>query len=517
MSESGGSFVFSSLPDRLKAESLHHPEQRALIQDERIISFAELDAEIDRVAATLQANGLAPQDVVALCAANSISYVMVFVGALRAGLAVAPLAPSSTAVSLAGMVLDCDARIVFVDAASAAHLAPVMSRIPAEIVTFESGCDCTRFDDWLAPSGSRPVPVTIDPDWVFNIIYSSGTTGMPKGITQPHVMRTPWEPPGTGYGYGRNAVTIVSTGLYSNTTLSSLFPALGGGGTVVLMDRFDVLHFLELSERWAVTHAMLVPVQYQRILALPDFDRFDLSAYRMKFSTSAPLSTVLKGEILRRWPGGLTEYYGMTETGGGTVLYAHETPDKLHTVGRPWPYADVRLIAEDGSEVSGGAVGEVVSASPIAMIGYHNQPEKTAEATWYSPDGRRFIRHGDVGRFDEDGFLVLMDRKKDMIISGGFNIFPSDLEGVLRQHPAVSDATVVGVSSEAWGETPVGFVTISSGLDAGENEIRDWANARLGKVQRLSAIRILDVFPRSHIGKVLKRELRQSYETAQSA
>ena len=432
-------------------------------------------------------------------------------GALRAGLAVAPLAPSSTAESLAGMVADCGAKLLFLDGGTAAHLAPVRAELAASVVLLDGSPGGEGLEAWLAPTDAQPHPVRIEPDWTFNIIYSSGTTGAPKGIVQPHVMRTPFDRSEAPFGYGPDAVAIISTGLYSNTTLVSLFPCLGGGGAVVLMAKFEARAFLELAQRWRATHAMLVPVQYQRIMSDPEFERFDLSSFVMKFCTSAPFPAALKADVLKRWPGGLTEYYGMTEGGGGTVLFAHETPDKLHTVGKPWPWIDLRLIGEDGREVGPGEVGEVVGASALMMTGYHNQPGKTAEATWHDAEGRRFIRNGDVGRLDEDGFLILVDRKKDMIISGGFNVYPSDLEAVLLQHPDVAEAAVVGVPSEAWGETPVGFVTAAPGAATDGEAVRAWANARLGKVQRLSAVRVMDGLPRSHIGKVLKRDLRDAF------
>jgi acyl-CoA synthetase (AMP-forming)/AMP-acid ligase II len=256
---------------------------------------------------------------------------------------------------------------------------------------------------------------------------------------------------------------------------------------------------------------MLVPVQYRRIMALPEFDSFDLSSFRMKFSTSAPFAAELKADVLKRWPGGLVEYYGMTEGGGSFALIAHEHPDKLHTVGRPIPGHDIRLIDEDGKEAPVGEIGEVVGRSPAMMNGYHNQPEKTAAAEWYSPEGERFIRTGDVGRFDEDGFLTLMDRKKDMIISGGFNIYPSDIEAVIAQHPAVLEAAVVGVASDKWGETPIAFVTPRPGAEISIPELAEFVAARVGKTQRPSAYQTTDNLPRSAIGKVLKRELRDSF------
>ena len=198
----------------------------------------------------------------------------------------------------------------------------------------------------------------------------------------------------------------------------------------------------------------------------------------------------------------------MTEGGASTGLNASAHPDKLHTVGPPLPGHEIRLIDDDGQEVAPGEMGEVVGRSPTMMTGYHGRAEATAAAEWHDADGNRYIRHGDVGRFDEDGFLILLDRKKDLIISGGFNIYPTDLEAVLARHPAVAECSVIGVPSEAWGETPVGFYVPHTGVDASIDEIRDWTNAQLGKTQRLSALHAIDELPRSAIGKVLKRELR---------
>jgi acyl-CoA synthetase (AMP-forming)/AMP-acid ligase II len=354
--------------------------------------------------------------------------------------------------------------------------------------------------------------VAIGPEAPFNIIYSSGTTGMPKGIVQSHGMRWTHVRRGLAYVYSPGSRALVSTPLYSNTTLVVFFPTLAFGGCVVLMPKFEARRYLQLAQQHAITHTMLVPVQYQRLMAVPDFDAFDLSAFQMKFCTSAPFSAALKAEVLRRWPGGLVEFYGMTEGGGTCLLNAHEHPDKLHTVGRPAEGHDMRLIDEDGHELPPGATGEVVGHSPGMMIGYHNQPDKTREAEWFDAQGKRYIRTGDVGRFDADGFLVLLDRRKDMIISGGFNVYPSDLEAQFRQHPAVQDVAVVGMPSVQWGETPVAFVVLHpTGADTADG-LRDWFNARAGKTQRVAAVHVMGELPRNAIGKVLKRELRDALQ-----
>jgi len=324
---------------------------------------------------------------------------------------------------------------------------------------------------------------------------------------QPHRQRWAHLQRGVTQGYGPDAVTLVATPLYSNTTLVSLFPTIGLGGTLVLLPKFDTTAFLELSQRHRVTHAMLVPVQYRRLMDAPDFDRFDLSSYRRKFCTSAPFPAALKAQVLRRWPGGLTEYYGMTEGGGTCILQCHEFPDKLGTVGQPAAGSDIRIISEDGRELPRGETGEVVGRSPAMMTGYHKLPDATRAVEWFSPAGERFIRTGDIGRFDAEGFLTLLDRAKDVIISGGFNIYPIDIEQVLASHPQVRDCAVVGVPSEQWGETPVAFVV----GDETPQALKAWVNERVGRMQKLADVVIVPELPRSEIGKVLKRELRAQY------
>jgi acyl-CoA synthetase (AMP-forming)/AMP-acid ligase II len=496
--------------DILRLRAAEHPGHPALILETgEAVTYGEFDALVDRVAAALQRDGVQRNEAVAVCALSSIAYAALFLGALRAGVAVAPLAPSSTPEAIAGMVADCGARLLFMDAGVAEAQKP--SPIAVRHIALDGADFGEAFEAWLAPEGAQPAAVTIAPDDPFNIIYSSGTTGAPKGIVQSHAMRWKHVFRGDAVGYGADIVTLLSTPLYSNTTLVCFFPTLAGGGTVVLMKKFDAGKYLELAQRHRMTHTMLVPVQYRRLMDRPDFGDFDLSATRLKFCTSAPFAAELKADVLARWPGGLVEYFGMTEGGGTCILMAHEHPDKLHTVGRPAPGHDIRLIDEDGVQVAAGVVGEIVGRSAGMMNGYHGQPAKTAEATWVSPEGWRFIRTGDVGRFDEDGFLTLMDRKKDMIISGGFNIYPSDIEAQIVKHPDVVEAAVVGVASEAWGESPVAFVAVKPDARIDADGLRSWVNARLGKTQRLVDLKLVESLPRSHIGKVLKRELRDGW------
>jgi acyl-CoA synthetase (AMP-forming)/AMP-acid ligase II len=499
---------FRPLTDLLREHARSRPEHPALVQGAHRLSWRELDALMDRVAAALQRDGLVAGDAVVLAGAMTPTLAAVFLGALRAGIVVAPLATSVTRETFAAMRRDAAPKRLFVDAQAVPLLA---ADDAAACVALDDQAPGLPLGAWLAPAGSLPRPVHIGPEAPFNIIYSSGTTGVPKGIVQPHGMRWQHVQRGARYGYGPDTVTLLSTPLYSNTTLVVFFPTLGFGGTVHLMPKFDAGVWLALAEAERVTHTMLVPVQYRRLLANPDFERRDLGAFVAKFCTSAPFDAALKADALRRWPGALIEFYGMTEGGGTCILDARAHPDKLHTVGLPAEGHDIRLIDEAGVEVAPGEAGEVVGRSGAMMSGYHGRPELTREAEWYSPEGLRFIRTGDVGRFDADGFLSLIDRRKDLIISGGFNLYPSDLEAELRRHPAVHDVAVVGVPSPEWGETPVAFVERQAGDATDPDTLRRWLNARVGKTQRLHALRFVDELPRSPIGKVLKRELRAAW------
>jgi len=493
---------FQRLPAMVARNAAERPNAPAITVSGQTLSWSMLARRADQVAASLQRDQVPVGSAIAIVSASSPDYAALYLGALQAGVAVAPMPPSATPAQIAAMVHDSAAPLLFLDEANAQALAA--TEIPARRLSIEA------LDAWLAPGPAAPLALTDDEllPLPFNIIYSSGTTGTPKGIIHSWRMRWAHLAAGPALGYSPEAVTLLATPLYSNTTLVSALPALAWGGHLVLQPKFDVEAFLTLAQAHRATHSMLVPVQYRRILEHPRFDSFDLSSYQMKFCTSAPFDAALKAEVLARWPGGLIEYWGMTEGGGGTVLVAHANPTKLHTIGHPIPGHELLLVKEDGTEAQTDEVGEIVGFSPATMTGYANRPEATAATQWQHPDGRIFIKTGDLARRDADGFIELVGRAKDMIISGGFNIYPVDIETILAEHPAVREAAVVGVPSARWGETPVAFVVTDEDPEA----LRAFANARLGKVQRLAAVIAVPELPRSAIGKILKRELREMFQ-----
>ncbi|MEQ8411809.1 MAG: class I adenylate-forming enzyme family protein [Erythrobacter sp.] len=498
---------FGAFPDILMEWSRLQPDRIALVDESRDIAWAELVGLVERLAARLVETGLERGQSVAILGTSSVEYALVFLAAIRAGGVAAPLTTSASAEQLEGMAKDSGARHLFIDAGKAAELGPdfmaEMERVPLEAI-----------EQWMASPGARAPAFEPAPGDPFNIIYSSGTTGIPKGIVHSHRMR--WRQfAATAVAWlaaGLDVRSLASTPLYSNTTMVAFLPVLLAGGTVRIMGKFDPARWLEHAQADRTTMTMLVPVQYQRLMDFERLDEYDLSALALKYCTSAPFAPELKREVLARMPGGLIEIYSMTEGGVVCLLAAHEFPDKLHTVGRPAPGSELKVLDDEDREVPPGTPGHLVGRSQTMMLGYRNRPDQTNEAQWRDPEtGEVWMRMGDIGRLDEDGFVELVGRAKDMIISGGFNIYPNDLEAELMKEPDVLEASVVGAASRRWGESPVGFVRLAEG--ARETEvIRAAVNDRLGKTQRLAALHRIDEMPRSHIGKLLKSELRETAE-----
>ena len=484
-----------------------YPDLIALADDNTQLSWQQLDRCLNKIANQLIALGIKPDERIAILGRNSVDYATLFLGGLRAGVCIAPLSTLASSETLAAMINDSGAKLLFVSDDYRELIEPVADQLTALLPNGLKRLE--SLDEFIADASAEKVTIEPDLDWGFNLIYSSGTTGIPKGILHNRRYRAVERECLPGLAIDKNSRTLLSTPLYSNTTLFLFLATLGYGGSVYLMEKFNTQEYLAHCEKKKITHTVLVPVQYERLLKDPALDTTDLSSFAFKCSTSAPLHKPVKQELLKRWPeGGLWEFYGMTEGGLNCALAAHDYPDKLDTVGQPTADCDLRVIDEQGKQLPQGEIGEVVGHGNRMMVGYHNRPEATEESSWYDMDGRRFQKSGDIGWIDEEGFLHLLDRKKDVIISGGFNIYAIDLEKVLLSHPDIADAAVIAAPSEQWGETPVAFVVMVNKSEADVEALRQWANSQLGKAQRISEVKMIDELPRSPIGKVLKRELR---------
>ena len=302
------------------------------------------------------------------------------------------------------------------------------------------------------------------------------------------------------------SVVLHSGSIVFNGSFLTLMPAMYLGATYILHKSFDPRTFVETVEREKVTHVMMVPSQIVALLGSPHFSQDALQSLEMIGTVGAPLHLEHKEKLNRCLPGRFYELYGLTE-GFMTVLDKNHYASKPTSVGPPQPFFEMRIVTEQGKEAAPGEIGEIVGRGPALMPGYYKRPDLTAQAI---VDG--WLHTGDLGYVDEDGFLYLVDRKKDMMISGGINVFPKDIEEVIVQHPAVREVAVFGIPSDKWGETPLAAVILHQPDSLTAEELCNWINDRVdAKNQRVSAVRIMEDFPRSAAGKTLKRILREPY------
>ncbi|MCC7463023.1 MAG: acyl--CoA ligase [Gammaproteobacteria bacterium] len=503
------------IPELIAQHGAWLADKPAAVEGGRVLDWRAFDAATNRVGNALLAAGLAPGDRVAVLAGNSIDMLLVLFGCGKAGLSVVPLNISITDAAVAGMIADCSARAIVASDGQCARIDGLLAaqRLPASLLRIAIAAPGSLpgwldFADFQAGAAATRPPLTVSGSSECNIIYSSGTTALPKGIVHSQQCRAHWAVDmALALRYHSGAVTLCSLGLYSNITWVSMLATLWVGGTLVIMPAFSAAGMVEYIERYRITHGSFAPVQLQRLLELPEPARRDCRSLQTIMCCGSPLAPAVKRAVRDALGCQLIELYGLTE-GIITTLAPEDFDRRLASVGKPVPGQELALLGDDARLVPPGEPGEIVGCGRMVMQGYLNRPEATAEATWTAPDGRRWLRTGDIGRLDADGFLYIVDRKKDMILSGGQNIYPADIETVLREHPDVVDAAVIGVPSEQWGETPLAVVVLRAGTRHEAAQLVAWTNERVGRQQRISGVVLRDELPRNPNGKVLKRELR---------
>ncbi len=487
----------------------------ALVSDNETLSWAEFHLRTNALANGFYACGLKPGDAIALAMTNSVDMALVIAAAIRAGLVTAPLNTSILPSAMISMIGDAGAKAVIASPGFAEALETAAAQAGRELPPLRL-LDTGIRTGWQTLSSLCHGADQSGPDWQasrdhpLNIIYSSGTTGTPKGILHTHGTRLDWACDlSLALRYHSGARTLVTLGLYSNISWVMMLCTWLCGGTLFIRDSFSAEDVLEQTARHRITHTAMVPVQYQRILDHPAFSPEKLASFQYVMSCGAPLLPHTKSAWLDFCPG-VIELYGLTE-GLITTLDPEDAPGRLASVGKPVTGTDIKILDENDRECPAGTAGEIVGRGRIAMPGYHNRPDATAEAAWIDGEGQAWLRTGDIGQLDEDGFLYIVDRKKDMIVTGGQNIYPRDIESVLIGHDAVADVAVIGVPDDKWGETPVAVIVPANGHPPDAATLVSWANERLGRQQRLRGVHFMDELPRNANGKVLKRELRDRF------
>ncbi len=491
----------------------YRPDHLAVVFEDQRLTWRQYNANINRTANALLGLGVGKGDKVATVLPNCLELLEVYWACAKIGAVVVPMSTLLLDRALRSLLQDSDAAALVTNSA----FAPVIEGIRGDLPGIDPGrCLLTDgqregFASYHALAGAasdqEPPDMGVGPDDPFNIMYSSGTTGLPKGIVHTHAIRIGYCTSfAAAFRVTPECVTMHAGAIVFNGAFVDLMPTVFQGGTYILLPAFDAQGYIDTIQREKVTHVMMVPAQIIAMLDAPNFDPAALSSLEMILSLGAPLLREHKERLTRALPERFYELYGLTE-GVLTVLDKYDSPRKPESVGAPLPLFTISIRDESGQELPAGEVGEICGTSPLLMPGYYKRPDLTEQAMM---DG--MLRTGDMGYVDDDGFLYLVDRKKDMIISGGVNVYPRDIEEIVVQHPAVKEVAVFGVPHPKWGETPVAAVTLMQGQSADPAELKDWINRRVGaKFQRVSAVDIHQDFPRNAAGKTLKRELRAPY------
>lgn len=505
---------------------MKHPSDHARIAPDKIayrmagsgaqLSYAELDRRSNQGAHALRSVGLGPGDHLAVMMENRLEFMEICWAAHRCGLIYTPISRHLSANEAAYVVQDCGASILIVSdeqLSASPDLVAILSDRVRLLVTGEPG----RFVSWDALAGSMPIHPVADEMAGMDMLYSSGTTGRPKGITTEFVQK----PIETLIpllvllcedmtGMGPDSVYLSPAPIYHAAPLRFLMMSGSLGGTAFIMEKFDAETFLRLVEEHGVTHTQLVPTMFVRMLKLPDEVRlrYDVSSLQAAIHAAAPCPPEIKRRMIEWWGPILIEYYAGSEANGATLCTSAEWLDHPGTVGRSL-VGRVRILGADNRDMPTGEIGNVYFDSGLSFT-YHNDPAKTEEA--FAAPGCSTL--GDVGYLNADGYLFLTDRVAHTIISGGVNIYPQETEDILITHPAVADVAVFGVPDEDLGEEVKAVVQPASGVSPDrrlEAELIAWCRSRLSHFKVPKTIDFRDNLPRTASGKMIKRHLSDEY------
>ncbi len=486
-----------------------NPDKEALVLGDTRLTYNQLNRRCNRFVHAMEQLGIRPGDRVAILALNDVEYFDLYFGLGKMGAIMVPLNHRLAGPEIEYIVNDCQARALVFSEAFVEVVDDIRENIGCEyfIATMENPPDYAQnYNDLTGRAYEGEPEVVHGGDDTLTILYTSGTTGRPKGAQLTH------------NGYFGTSVTLKSTFGEIGEVLLMPLPLFHIGGLapvpmcvhfgmkMVFQQSFDPLNFLELLGREQVSWFGSVPQILMFLRQVPDYEKYDWTSVKMALVYAAPVPVTL---IKAYAEAGIEirQLYGLTEcTGPATVIDGENAIKKAGSCGPPFFHNDIRLVDMNGNDLAPGEKGEVLIAGTNLMKGYWNRPEATAETL---KDG--WLYTGDIGMMDEDGFLYILDRKKDMIISGGENIYPAEIEDLLLGHPAIADAAVIGFADEKWGESIQAVIVTKSDENLTDKELIEWCRGRIGRFKIPKKVVFTDQIPRTPTGKILKRVLRDQY------
>ena len=503
----------------LRLSARRAPERTAVTDGARRLSYRELDAEANRLAHALSHLGAGRDTRVAIVSGNRPGYAVVYFGAARAGVPLAHVSTRCTAENLIYMLELIGAEILFFESRSTALVEQARANSPRLKHTIcldppqngEGSPDAPSVHDLIASMPNSPPDVEIRDTDPLGITFTGGTTGLPKAVLVSHRARAATAyAAAVDFGVGESDIVAATTPLFHCAGLFVWFaPAIMLGATVVTLPGWDVEQFIEATEREGITAAFFVPSQLNDLVSHPAFSAQRLRTLKNVGYAGAPMGRSLLERVQAALPHtAFTENYGQSETCPLTVRRPDHGAARIGTVGRPAFNVELTVVDADGGYVAAGQVGEIVTRGEQLFEGYYGDLEQTRAAF---PKGDGWLWTGDLGFLDEDGFLTLVDRSKDMLVSGGENIYPAEIENALYGHPAVAECAVFGIPNDHWGEVPAAHVVVTDGRTATEDELIEYCAGRISRHKRPRLVRFVDALPRTAVGKIRKNVLREPY------